>query len=268
MWRSRWDSLRLFTAAQYNDLPGMTFPADPRQLPGQGRGRRLPPGLRGQVRAAGPPRHPGHPSHRARRRLPGRDQRRDDRGRPGRRRHRPVPGPVHARRSPSELDPSVRAASQRRLPPPGRPAAGQILVVGAANSGQQIALELAEPRHGRASRSARSCRRCRSGRSAATSGGGSTTTGLARVPVRRGSASGSPQRDVVIGGGLRELQRHGVERPAARDRRQRPHDHLRRRRVSASTTRSSGRPDSGSTTPGSTSPRSRTSAARSATCAA
>ena len=26
-WRSRWDSLRLFTAAQYNQLPGKSFPA-------------------------------------------------------------------------------------------------------------------------------------------------------------------------------------------------------------------------------------------------
>jgi putative flavoprotein involved in K+ transport len=25
-WRKRWDSLRLFTAAQYNNLPGMDFP--------------------------------------------------------------------------------------------------------------------------------------------------------------------------------------------------------------------------------------------------
>jgi putative flavoprotein involved in K+ transport len=26
-WRLRWDSLKLFTAAQYDNLPGMTFPA-------------------------------------------------------------------------------------------------------------------------------------------------------------------------------------------------------------------------------------------------
>ena len=29
VWRSRWQSLRLFTAGQYNNLPGMPFPADP-----------------------------------------------------------------------------------------------------------------------------------------------------------------------------------------------------------------------------------------------
>ncbi len=29
VWRNRWDSLRLFTPARYNGLPGMPFPADP-----------------------------------------------------------------------------------------------------------------------------------------------------------------------------------------------------------------------------------------------
>ena len=32
-WRSRWDSLRLFTPAGYNGLPGMPFPAPPRTFP-------------------------------------------------------------------------------------------------------------------------------------------------------------------------------------------------------------------------------------------
>ena len=27
VWRNRWDSLRLFTPAEYDALPGMTFPA-------------------------------------------------------------------------------------------------------------------------------------------------------------------------------------------------------------------------------------------------
>ena len=35
MWRSRWQSLKLFTAGQYNDLPGMRFPADPDTYPGK-----------------------------------------------------------------------------------------------------------------------------------------------------------------------------------------------------------------------------------------
>jgi putative flavoprotein involved in K+ transport len=28
-WRSRWDSLRLFTPARHDGLPGMPFPGDP-----------------------------------------------------------------------------------------------------------------------------------------------------------------------------------------------------------------------------------------------
>ncbi len=32
-WRSRWDSLRLFTPARYDNLPGMPFPGDPHAFP-------------------------------------------------------------------------------------------------------------------------------------------------------------------------------------------------------------------------------------------
>jgi putative flavoprotein involved in K+ transport len=34
-WRSRWDSLTLFTPAQYNSLPGMPFPGEPDTYPGK-----------------------------------------------------------------------------------------------------------------------------------------------------------------------------------------------------------------------------------------
>ena len=34
-WRSRWDSLVLFTPAQYDNLPGMPFPAAPDTYPGK-----------------------------------------------------------------------------------------------------------------------------------------------------------------------------------------------------------------------------------------
>jgi putative flavoprotein involved in K+ transport len=33
-WRQRWDSLRLFTPAEYDALPGMPFPAPPGTYPG------------------------------------------------------------------------------------------------------------------------------------------------------------------------------------------------------------------------------------------
>ena len=34
-WRERWDSLRFFTPARYNDLPGRPFPGDPHRYPGR-----------------------------------------------------------------------------------------------------------------------------------------------------------------------------------------------------------------------------------------
>lgn len=34
-WRRRWDSLRTFTPARYNGLPGMRFPGDPHAFPGK-----------------------------------------------------------------------------------------------------------------------------------------------------------------------------------------------------------------------------------------
>jgi putative flavoprotein involved in K+ transport len=34
-WRNRWDSLRLFTEAKYDNLPGMRFPGDPNHVPGK-----------------------------------------------------------------------------------------------------------------------------------------------------------------------------------------------------------------------------------------
>ena len=32
-WRARWDSLRLFTSARYDGLPGRSFPGDPDHYP-------------------------------------------------------------------------------------------------------------------------------------------------------------------------------------------------------------------------------------------
>src|SRR4051794_29095824 len=35
VWRSRWDSLRLFTSGRYDNLPGMAFPSDADASPGK-----------------------------------------------------------------------------------------------------------------------------------------------------------------------------------------------------------------------------------------
>ncbi len=74
-WRQQWDSLRLYTPAKYDGLPGMPFPGEPVVVPGQGRRGRLPRGLRPALGAPGPARRPGLPPVRARtdrRRLRGR----------------------------------------------------------------------------------------------------------------------------------------------------------------------------------------------------
>src|SRR5918999_3194456 len=34
-WRERWDSLKLFTSARYDGLPGLPFPGDPDRYPGR-----------------------------------------------------------------------------------------------------------------------------------------------------------------------------------------------------------------------------------------
>ena len=52
-WRERWDSLKLFTPARYDALPGPRLPGRPGPLPGPRRGRRLPDRLRPPLRPAG-----------------------------------------------------------------------------------------------------------------------------------------------------------------------------------------------------------------------
>ena len=73
-WRTRtWDSLRLFTPARYDGLPGMAFPAPGWSFPDGARDGRLPRGLRGALRPAGADRHardsPGEGRRPVRRRV-------------------------------------------------------------------------------------------------------------------------------------------------------------------------------------------------------
>jgi putative flavoprotein involved in K+ transport len=51
-WSRRWDSLRLFTPARYNGLPGMAFPGEPYSLPTKDDVAELSLRLRSSVRAA------------------------------------------------------------------------------------------------------------------------------------------------------------------------------------------------------------------------
>ena len=145
-WRRRWDSLRLFTPARFDGLAGMPFPASPHSVSDQGPDGRLPRGLRRAVRAAGPDRGDGGPGLAVGRRVP----------RVGRR-------PADSRRArgggdgelPEAAGPAVRGRARpghRPAPfarlPESRPArAGGVLIVGAGNSGSEIAMELARAGH-------------------------------------------------------------------------------------------------------------------------
>ena len=95
-WRDRWDSLKLFTPAQYDGLPGMPFPAPADTYPTQGSGGRLPPDLCDRLRPAGSAQRPGDQPYPERRRVRGPYRRRHLPGPTGRGGHRPLPGALHS----------------------------------------------------------------------------------------------------------------------------------------------------------------------------
>ena len=232
MWRSRWQSLKLFTAGQYNDLPGMPFPAERDTYPGKD-------DVADFLR-----------DYAAKFELPVRLNTAVTRLSKGDGRRyvaETTTGPIEADQvvvatgpfqvpfTPdiaSDLDPGVTQLHSADYQGPDDLPEGRVLVVGAANSGQQIALELAQ-----------------ASRQVEISVGQKlptlpqrwlgrdlwwwlTTLRVASVPVSSRLGQRLSQRDVVIGGGLRELRRHGVGvRPRVAGS-QRTHDQLRGRRVS------------------------------------
>ena len=145
VWRSRWDSLRLFTSARYDKPARATLPGDRGRLPGQGEVADYLKGYASQFR------------------LPVRLNttvtslsRTDDvctlrkgarkRSRPARcSRHRTLPGTV----LPAGIGPASADAFQLHSSDYRRPddlPLGRVLVVGASNSGCQIAAELSTTR--------------------------------------------------------------------------------------------------------------------------
>ena len=144
-WRARWDSLRLFTPAFHNGLPGMPFPAPGGYFPTKDEladylesyaakfglpvrlGRRveaLSPHGDGYVLSAGDERYAAA--------------------------HVVVAtGPYHHPRVPgfaAQLDPAVAQLHSSAYRNPDRLPEGDVLVVGAGNSGAEIAVELAATR--------------------------------------------------------------------------------------------------------------------------
>jgi putative flavoprotein involved in K+ transport len=144
-WRTRWDSLRLFSPAQYDSLPGLPFPAPADSHPGKD-------DVAGYLQAYA--RHFALP---VRLNSPVLRLHRDDDGcfavttPTDMLRARQVvvaTGPFQTPRIPAaadELDPLVPHLHTVEYRNPAQlPAGGRVLVVGAANSGLQIAAELAD----------------------------------------------------------------------------------------------------------------------------
>src|SRR4051812_8390216 len=144
-WRTRWNFLRLFSPAQYDSLPGLPFPAPADTHPGKDDVADY---LAAYARHFELPVRLDSPALRLHR---------DDDGSftvttpTGTLRARQVvvaTGPFQTPRIPAvagELDPTVPRLHSADYRNPGQlPAGARVLVVGAANSGLQIAAELAE----------------------------------------------------------------------------------------------------------------------------
>jgi putative flavoprotein involved in K+ transport len=140
-WRSRWDSLRLFTPAQFDNLPGMPFPAAKDTYPGkddvadflQAYAARfqLPVQLNTTVESL-TSNDDGYVVTTGRGIVPARQV-------------VVATGPFHTPLIPpiaNDLGPEVNQIHSVEYRRPQDLAAGRVLVVGAANSGCQIALEL------------------------------------------------------------------------------------------------------------------------------
>ncbi len=214
-WRRRWDSLRLFTPAQYDNLPGLPFPMPPDTYPGRddvahyletyASARELPVRLNTKVTSltrsdGGYVARAGDDAFRARQVVV-------------------ATGPFQVPFVPSiapGLDPDVTQLHSAAYRNPGAVPSGRVLVVGAANSGCQIALELSATRSVALSVGQRipTIPQRPLGRDVWW---WATRLGLDRVTAASRLGRRLAGRDQVIGTGPRQLaRRHGVRiRPRA-----------------------------------------------------
>lgn len=208
-WRSRWDSLRLFTSGQYDNLPGMDFPGPRSEYPSKdevadflqvyARKFDLPVELNTRITSLT----------------------REDGGFVARSSGNEVTrasqvviatGPFHLPFTPpiaDQLDPALVQIHSADYRNPDELPAGRTLVVGAANSGQQIALELAGSRQVDIAVGERlkALPQRPLGRDIWW---WLSLLGIPRITVESRLGKRLSERDVVIGGGLRELEREGV----------------------------------------------------------
>jgi putative flavoprotein involved in K+ transport len=207
-WRSRWSSLKLFTAAQYNHLPGMAFPGAHDSYPGKDDVADF---LQAYVaRFDLPVRLDTRVIRLARANGAYRAEAEDEAFEAAQ--VVVATGPFQVPLVPpitSGLDPGVAQLHSSGYRDPDDLPAGRILVVGGANSGQQIALELSASREVELAVGRRlvSIPQRPLGRDLWW---WLSALRLTRVTVESRLGRRLSQRDVVIGGGLRELRRHGV----------------------------------------------------------
>ena len=143
-WRQQWDTLRLYTPAKYDGLPGLPFPADPWSFPGKDEVADYLESLRPARRPAGAHRAPAssarpRPDGRLRPATPATGTH-HLRQRRGRHRHlRADAAASRVRRRPRPVDPAAALAASTAGPASSQP--GPVLVVGASHSGCDIAYE-------------------------------------------------------------------------------------------------------------------------------
>lgn len=140
-WTNRWDSLRLFTSAQFSGLPGLPFPGDPDRYPAKDE---VPDYFRTYAATFALPIHLGTPVISVGRSGDGFSVTTPA----GRIAARQVVAAVGAFQTPAvpgfsqRLAPSVTQLHSHAYRNPGQIPAGPVAVVGSANSGLQIAAEL------------------------------------------------------------------------------------------------------------------------------
>jgi putative flavoprotein involved in K+ transport len=144
-WRARWDSLRLFTSAHYDGLPGRSFPGDPDHYPGRDEVMSY---LTDYARDFELPVELGSRVHSISRAADGYLVELDDRtyesGQVV-----VATGPFQIPRTPSfaeRLDPEIVQLHSSAYRTPEAIPEGRVLVVGGGNTGFQIAAELAGSR--------------------------------------------------------------------------------------------------------------------------
>ena len=140
-WRQRWDSLRLFTPAKYDGLPGIPFPGDPLSFPSK---EDVAGYLESYAAQLGLPIHHGvrveHLSHEGGRFIAAANGHRWEA-------HNVVvaTGSTQTPKVPGfaeELAPSVRQLHSSQYRNPRQLEEGPVLVVGLGNSGAEIAIEV------------------------------------------------------------------------------------------------------------------------------